>query len=157
MDDNLDLDLDNDQITRDTKRIQSLSSKVAEASKERDDATAKAAAEADRASSLEKERDFYASFSQNVTKYPAASEYQDKIKEKVLAGYSQEDAIVSVLNAEGKFSPTAPAPAAPAPAAGGSAPIALPTEGSKSPAEMSRDERRNALMEAEKRGDISLS
>lgn len=155
MDDNLDLDLGTEQINRADKRIQDLSSKVKETSTERDAAKAKAeTAEAARLSA-EKERDFYASFSDTVAKFPAASEYKDKIKEKVMAGYTAEDATVAVLNAENKLVPPPPAPLEPA--GGGSAVNQLPTGGTKSVAEMNRDEKRQALIEAEKRGDISLS
>lgn len=158
MDDNLDLDLGNEEITRKDKRIESLSSKVKETSTERDEAKAKAeAAEAARLAA-EKERDFYASFSDTATKFPAASEYKDKIKEKVLAGYSVEDATVAVLNAENKLVPqAAPPPPPPGPAAGGSSDTQLPSSGQKSVSEMTRDEKRAALIEAEKRGDISLT
>ena|SRR3990167_3258408 len=139
------------------ERIKSLSSKVKTASEERDAAkTAQEAAEVAK-QSAEKERDFYASFADSVTKYPAASEFRDKIKDKVLAGYSPEDATVSVLNAEGKLTPTVePAPVA-APAAGGSAVNQLPDFSNKTAAEMTQVERRAALVEAEKRGDIGLT
>lgn len=157
MDEELNLDLGSEEITRKDKRIESLSSKVKETSTERDEAKAKAEeAEAARLSA-EKERDFYANFSDMVPKYQSASEYKDKIKEKVMAGYSVEDATVAVLNAEGKLVPAAPVIETPPPAAGGSATYTLPTGGAKSVSEMSRDDKRNALIEAEKRGDIALS
>ncbi len=139
--------VEGEEINRTDKRIDSLSSKVKETAQERDAAIA--AKEA-----ADKERDFYKGFSGVATKYPAAAEFQDKILEKVNAGYDVEDATVSVLNKEGKL--TAPPPAPPGPAAGGSAAVNLPEGGVKSPREMSQTERRNALLDAEKRGDISV-
>ena len=136
-----------EDITRDDKRLRTLSSKVEKTSKERDEAeTARLAAE--------KERDFYKGFSGVSTKYPSASEFQDKILEKVNAGYDIEDATVSVLNKEGKL--TAPPPTPPANAAGGSAITDISAGGSKTVADMTQAERRQALLDAEKRGDISV-
>lgn len=150
------LDLTPD-INRTEERIKDLSSKVKSTSEERDAANAKAESEAAARLVAEKERDFFSSFTDSIAKYPTAPQYRDKIKEKVMAGYSVEDATVAVLNAEGKLVPqVAPAPA-PAPAAGGSAVNQLPQTGSKSVSEMSRDEKRQNLMEAEKRGDIAVT
>ena len=157
MEDELNLDLGNEELTRKDKRIESLSSKVKETSTERDAANAKAETEAASRLVAEKERDFYASFSDTVTKFPAASEFKDKIREKVMAGYSAEDATVSVLNAEGKLTPAAPVIEVAPPAGGGSAVNQLPSTGTKSVSEMSREEKRQQLVEAEKRGDISLT
>lgn len=142
---------------RDDKRIQTLSTKVKEASQERDTANAaKDVAEAGRVAA-EKERDFFASFTDVVTKYPASSEFKDQIKEKVMAGYTTEDATVAVLNAQGRLAPSAPATTPPAPAAGGSAPNIITDTGAKSAQEMTQTERRAALLDAEKQGFISLS
>ena len=96
----LNLDLDNLEAQADEKlkvknRFVKLSEKVATTSKERDDALAKAKAEADDRVNVEKERDFYKDFSANVSKYPQASEYQEQILEKVKGGYSTEDAMVA--------------------------------------------------------------
>lgn len=152
-----DLGLDDQNINRTEERIKNLSSKVRETSQERDEAK-KAVETAESARiSAEKERDFYASFSDATGKYPGASEYKDAIKEKVLAGYSVEDATMSVLNQEGKLAPQIETAPAPAPAAGGSASINLPTGGEKSIAEMDRNEKRAALEEAVNRGDIYLT
>lgn len=154
--DELDLNTD-DTINRTQERIKDLSSKVKETSEARDAANAKVETETAARLTAEKERDFYSSFSESVVKYPGASEYKDKIKEKVLAGYSTEDATVAVLNSEGKLTPSAPPVQTPAPAAGGSAVNQLPTGETKPVSEMTRDEKRQALFEAEKRGDISLT
>lgn len=135
------------QINRDDKRIETLSSKVKETSQQRDEAIAKVAAS-------EKEVAFYKGFSGVSAKYQGAAEFQDKILEKVNAGYDLEDATVSVLNKEGKLMPPAPPP--PAPAAGGSALVNIPENGIKSAGEMTQAERRSALLDAEKHGDISI-
>lgn len=151
------LDLEQNEITNKAEeRIKTLSSKVKETSQERD--AAKAAQEASEAARLaaEKDRDFYAALPDVATKYPGSLEYKDKIKEKVGAGYTVEDAAVAVLNAEGKLTPSTPPPPPPQPAAGGSAVNNLGT-GTKSVAEMTQQERRQGLVDAEKRGDISLS
>lgn len=115
---------------------------------------AKARQESDaKAASLEKERDFYSSFSDSIAKYPSAPEYKDKIKEKVMAGYSVEDATISILHAEGKLTPSAPQKEN---VTGGSAPTQITNQGSKTVQEMNSNERWDALREAERRGDISL-
>lgn len=153
--DELELDLGS-EINKTEQRITDLSSKVKTIAGERDTANAKVAeAEAARLT-VEKERDFYSGFSDTVSKYPNASEHKDAIKEKVLAGYSVEDATVSVLNKEGKLTPRVEV-VPQVPAGGGSA-INQPTNGAqKQVSEMTQAERRAALVEAEKRGDISLS
>lgn len=133
-------------------RFQQLSEKVITASKERDDALAKVQAEAEAKSQLEKERDFYKDFSANVSKYPSASEFQDKILEKVKAGYSTEDAMVSVLNKEGKLVPTPEVKIEPN-VAGGSATTAMP--GDKTLEQMSASEKLDALKDLEGSGEIS--
>ena len=135
------------------ERITSLSNKVKTTAEERDVATkAKAEAEA-KAIEMEKERDFYASFSDSATKYPGAIEYKDQIKEKVLAGYSVEDATVSVLNREGKFQPQ-PVNIERDIVAGGSSVNKITQQSSKSLNEMTRDEKRQALIEADNRGEL---
>src|ERR1035437_610055 len=64
----------------------------------------KAAVEAEaKMATAEKERDFFKDFSGSISKYPSANEYQDAIKEKVMSGYTVEDATVSVLAKEGKL------------------------------------------------------
>lgn len=156
--DELELNTNEAEITRTQERIIKLNTAANEAKEAAAVAQAATKAAEDAKVAVEKERDFYASFSDSVSKYPAAQEFRDKIKEKVLSGYTAEDATVAVLNAEGKLTPTAPiAPPPPGPAAGGSAVNQLPSSGNKTLAEMTRDDKRNALMEAEKRGDIGLS
>lgn len=156
----LDLELEDQNINnnRSEERIRNLSSKARTFAEERD--AAKAAfdtAEAEKAT-LQKERDFFESFSDTASKFPGASEHKDAIKEKVLAGYSVEDATVSVLNAEGKLTPSVEKAPEPQAVAGGSAPTALPQAGgNKTLGEMSREEKRTEVMGAIARGDIFLS
>lgn len=132
-------------------RFQELSEKVKLTSQERDElAKSKQDLEANN-SSLAKERDFYKDFSINVTKYPNASEYQDKILEKVKAGYSTEDAMVSVLAKEGKLNSAEPVRSQQT-IAGGSA--ANFSDGTKSLKDMSVAEKFEALAQAETSGDL---
>lgn len=143
------IDNEEQNINKTEERITKLSSKVKLTAEERD-------AEKNRADTAEKERDFFKGFTNVTTKYTNAHEYQDKIWEKVQVGYTVEDATVSVLNAEGKLVPTPVAPPPPPPpAAGGSASVTLPDGGAKSPGQMTQAERRSALIDAEKRGELS--
>lgn len=159
MADELEIDLNkvDENITNRNKveeRITDLSSKVKTTSQERDAANAKAQEAEAKVAAAEKERDFYASLGDTMAKYPAAGEFKDQIKAKVLAGYSVDDATVSVLAKEGKLT-TPPVPRENP--AGGSAVVNAPAGGQKSIGEMTNAERRQALVEAEARGDIGLS
>ena len=135
------------------KRIKQLSNKVKLTSSERDELVkGKQKLETER-DTAKKEVEFYSSFSDTTDKYPNAKEYKDKIKEKVLAGYSVEDAAVAVLAKEGKLD----AIKAVENPAGGSA-LNPPMLGEPKPLnDMSREEKRTAIIEAEKKGDISLT
>jgi hypothetical protein len=115
----------------------------------------KAKAESDaKIAQMEKETSFLNSFSDVTAKFPMASEYKDKIKEKVMSGYSVDDATVSILVSEGKYTP----PKAPIEnVGGGSAPNQIVSQGTKSVAEMSREERWEALKDAERKGYLGLS
>lgn len=125
--------------------------KAAEAKAE---AEAKSRQEADaKVALLEKERDFLNSFSDSIAKYPSAPEFKDKIKEKVMAGYSVEDATISTLHSEGKLSST---PTPMGNVTGGSSATQITNQGSKTVQEMNSVERWDALREAERRGDIGL-
>lgn len=99
----------------------------------------------EKAKLAEKEADFYKDFSGSISKYPSANEYQDAIKEKVMSGYTVEDATVSVLAKEGKLTtPQAPRQSP----AGGSAPTQIQSGGgAKTAAEMTREERRKSIEE----------
>lgn len=138
------------------ERIKTLSSKVKTTAEERDAANAKVQTETEARMKVEKERDFYATFTESAAKYPGSLAFRDQIKEKVIAGYSVEDATVSVLNKEGKLTPEIKTVEV-APAAGGSAVNQLPDGGQKTLREMTRDEKRAALIEEERKGNISLA
>lgn len=103
----------------------------------------------------EKERDFYSGFSESVAKTPQAAEFKDEIKAKVLLGYSVEDATVSILHSKGKLAPLAPERET---IAGGSATNTITQSSTnKTIGEMTRDEKRAAVLEAQSKGDISLT
>lgn len=161
MEDEFELDLDNIESNTEQKlkvknRFEKLSEKVILTSKEKDEALAKVKTETEARSNAEKERDFYKDFSANVSKYPNASEFQDKILEKVKGGYSTEDAMVSVLAKEGKLNASStPTPVSQPTfnAEGGSASTMF--EGTKSLRDMSSEEKLSALSELDKSGDLA--
>src|SRR3990167_629144 len=136
------------------KRIKQLSNKVKLTSKERDElAKGKQKLETER-DTAKKEVEFYSAFSDTTDKYPNAKEFKDKIKEKVLSGYSVEDAAVAVLAKEGKQTMPQPTPDNPA---GGSATNLPSTGGQKSLKDMSLEEKRAEVIRAVEKGDISLT
>ena len=148
-----DVQLDDVQENKVEKRIKDLSNKVKLTSKERDElAEAKKLSDAE-LGNAKKEVEFYSAFSDTTDKYPNAKEFKDKIKEKVLAGYSVEDAAVAVLAKEGKLT----APRVIDNPAGGSATNLPGNTGSKPLQDMSREEKRDEVLKAMDRGDISLS
>lgn len=158
-----DLDLDDstieeqEKVNKVEKRIKDLSEKVRLTASERDDfAKAKAEAEA-KVESAQKDVEFFKNFNTMASKYQGATDFQDKIQEKVKAGYELEDATISILAKEGKYTPPPVVQAPKQSPAGGSATNTIKSGGEKSVGEMTQDERRNFLIEAEKRGDISLN
>jgi hypothetical protein len=159
MDEQEDLDLTNDPVIEDggrqDNRFKTLSEKVKTTAQERDAEKVKAEKAETKRLEAEKERDFFKDFNTSTAKYPGAAEFQDRIKEKVLAGYDMEDATVSVLAKEGRLTP--PAPAKPGSPAGGSATTAMKTGGEKPISEMTREEKRAAILDAESKGEISMS
>lgn len=161
MNDELDITLDElDQVDASANgklqvknRFQKLSTqvieekaKVEQISKEKDAAEAKAA-------EIAKENEFYKSFSSHSAKYPNAIQHQDKILEKVKAGYETEDAILAVLGKEGQQSAGQPAPRSIS-AEGGSS-INIVSDGEKSLDNMSRAEKLSALEDMEKSGELN--
>jgi hypothetical protein len=147
-----------EQVNKIEKRISELNKKVILTAKERDDlAKAKEELQLEKDTAI-KERDFYAGFADSIAKYPGANEYKEAIKEKVLAGYDPEDATIAVLAKEGKYAPQvqeAQAEVQESPV-GGSAVNQMNLKGEKAPQEMNREELRAALVEAEKRGELSI-
>ena len=132
------------QPKREDKRIKDLSGKVELTSKQRDEAIALA-------EKAQREAGFYKDFSGMISKYPHATEYQEKIKEKVMGGYTVEDATAAILVKEGKFMTSQPRENP----AGGSSVNQPPKV--KNASEMTQAERLEALKEAEKAGYIWLS
>ena len=138
--------LTTEPTSRGVERNQILSEEVKQAAEERD-------AEKGKRETAEKELEFYKGFSKLSSKYPNASDYEDKIREKVLKGYDMEDAAIAVLNKSGKLMPQKVEREV---VAGGSA-TTNPSQGSKGVKDMNQAERLQALREAEIRGDIALS
>lgn len=138
------------------KRIKQLSEKVRLTAEERDEKDRLLKEEGDKNTELTRERDFYQGFTDVVVTNPLAKDYKEEILAKVKGGYTVEDAMFAVLGKAGKLNPPPkPEPQSPA---GGSAPITPPQGGAqKSPQEMTQEERRNALLEAQARGDIAIS
>ena len=158
----LDLEQIDNEIEKDSKvekRIKDLSEKVKLTSEERDELKVLSEEKDTKISGLEKERDFLNSFGDVLVKHPAASEFKDAIKEKVLKGYSVEDATVSTLSSEGKLIPseTPKEETKPENPAGGSATTPPVSEGDKKLEDMTRDEKRAKLVEAQERGDLSIN
>lgn len=150
------LDEELTQKNKVAERITTLSHKVKEASEERDAARTAEAEAKTQTEAANKERDFYASFSDATAQYPDANEYKDAIKDKVMAGYSVQDATVAVLAQEGKLG-TAPAVQKTENVAGGSAVNTITTTSEKKVGDMTQEEKRAALIEAEARGDLGIS
>jgi len=154
----IDLDLvDNEEenINKVERRIKDLSEKVKLTASERDElAKTKETLEQENAS-IVKERDFFKDFSASASKFPGAAEYQDTIKEKVMSGYTMEDATIAVLAKEGKLPNLTPPEPKESPA-GGSATTNVKS-GDKPLSEMTQEEKLTLLKQAESKGDISLS
>ena len=139
------LEVENKQ-TEAQKRITQLSEKVRLTSEERDEKARLLGEESSKREAAEKERDFYAGFSDVVSTNPLAKDHKDDILAKVKSGYTVQDATFAVLGAAGKLGNTlAPTPQSPA---GGSSPTALPQGGVKPIGEMTQDERRDELAKA---------
>lgn len=148
------IDQDIENKNKVEKRIKDLSEKVRLTSEERDEQKRHSEEQAAKVASLEKERDFLSSFGDALAKYPKASAHRDEIKDKVLKGYSVEDATISTLASKGEFAPARPVETVSP--AGGAAAVNQPiTGGQKKVSEMTRDEKRAILLEAEKRGEMS--
>ena len=146
-----------EKITKAEKRYKDLSEKVRLTATQNDELKAsKDALELEKAAAL-KDVDFFKNFSTLATKYPGSGDYQDKIREKVMSGYDVEDATISILAKEGKFTPQAQTTQSKKSPTGGSAPTTLKAGFDKPLGEMTQDEKRALLMEREKEGDISLN
>ena len=155
--DEFDLDIvdeDIDKKNKVEKRIKDLSDKVRITSEERDELKGLLVESEKAKEAAFKERDFHSSFADATAKYPGANEYKDTIKDKVLSGYSVEDATVAVLASEGKL--VMPEPAAePEPSPAGGSAVNQPPAGEKKLDEMTLEEKREAVLEAERKGEIT--
>lgn len=149
----LNLEQDNEEITRKDNRIKSLSDKVKLTAEERDNLAKEKEEIAQARIQAEKERDFFKGFNTLSSKYQGANEYQDKIWEKVKSGYELEDATIAILAKEGKLQGAPTPPPEKIVAAGGSAATGIADAVEKPPKTMPRDELRAALMEAESKGE----
>lgn len=130
------------------KRITQLSGKVKEES-EAKDAAIKAKDEAE-AKAVESARnaEFSEGFVEIMAENPAAKEFKEDIKSKVMSGMSLEDAKFAVLGKAGMLN--TPRVEVQTTTAGGSASTVLPQEqGTKTPGEMTQAERRAELMQRE--------
>ena len=139
------------------KRIKDLSEKVKLTSEERDEKERLLQEGTKQNENLKKENDFLNSFGDAMAKYPDAISHKEAIKDKVLKGYSMNDAIISTLASEGKYNPPVKLETPPENPAGGSAATRPLTGGEKPISELTREEKRTKLLEAEQRGDISIT
>ena len=135
------------EVSRSQQRIQELSAKVELTSKERDEFKTLLEKSTSEIATLKKENEFNSGLADVLSSHPAAKDHKDEIKQKVLAGYSVEDATFAVLGKAGKLGASAPV-VAPQNPAGGSASTAMPQAGEKPATEMSQAERR-AILEKE--------
>lgn len=121
------------------ERITQLSEKV------KTEAEAKEQALKEKADA-EKRAQFAEGYADFASNNPAAKEFKEQIREKVMAGMSVEDAGFAVLGKAGKLG--AAAPASQPQVAGGSAATVPPQTGEKPVSEMSQAEKREALAKA---------
>jgi hypothetical protein len=150
--DQLDADINNKNKVE--ERIRGLNEKVKLTQKERDERDTLLKQKDDELISAKKEVEFYSKFSDSTAKYSGAHEFKDKIREKVMQGYDVEDATVAVLAREGKLATPAAQQAERDTVAGGSATTAMKGDANKQLHEMSREEKRSALMEGDSKGDL---
>jgi len=121
--------------SRAEERITQLSDKV------KTEAELRQKAEADKAEA-ERRATFAEGFVDVLAANPAAKDHKDEIKDKVLKGYSIEDATYAVLGKAGKLGQ---APVVQPQVAGGSATNAMPQNAQKEIKDMSLSEKRSQL------------
>lgn len=140
------------EISRSQQRIKQLSEKVELTSKERDELQNSIEERDNKIADLERNNSFNEGFADVLGAHPAARDHRDAIKEKVMGGYSVEDATYAVLGKAGQLgtpdtettkleSTTNEA------AAGGSADTVINQGGDKPVGEMTQEERRAKLSE----------
>lgn len=135
------------QISESEKRIKALSEKVRLTSEERDEKVKLVEERDHKIAELERENAFNSGFAEVLGIHSAAKDHKDEIKEKVLKGYSVEDAALAVLGKAGKLGNTPPPPPPENPA-GGSASTVMPKTGDKPLAEMTKEDKRAILEKA---------
>ncbi len=134
-------------------RFQQLANEKNQARQEREQAEAKVKELEAKALQVEKESNFYKTFSQLSAKYPEATNYQEQILERVNKGYDQEEATLAVLAKEGKLgTQSVPPPPAKTPSAEGGSAITNVIDGEKT--ELSMSEKLEALKGMEKSGEL---
>jgi hypothetical protein len=133
-----------------TEKVEDSSKKIADLETQR----AKDKAESDaKIFNLE----FESNFKDVVTQYPHASDFKDKILERVKSGQTINDATLVELHGAGKLvtRQEIESQAAGERSFGGSADTFIPT-GKKKPSEMTQEELRAALVEEEAKGTFKL-
>lgn len=125
--------------SRSQERITELSDKVKTEAEAREKAEA-GKADADRRAA------FAEGFVDVISDHPQAKEHKEEIKEKVLKGYSVQDATYAVLGAAGKLGQ---APVAPTSPAGGSAATTMPTGGAQKDLKDMNTAEKRAVLEKE--------
>ena len=148
------LDEDIEKSNKVEKRIKDLSEKVRLTSEERDEQKRLLDESGKKVAELERENSFNSGFVDMLVNHSAAKDHKDEIKAKVLSGYTIEDATFAVLGKAGKLGQP-PLPPVENPA-GGSA-VNPPIAGQKTIKELTRNEKREQLLELEARGDISIT
>jgi len=151
------LDSEIENNNRVEKRIKDLSEKVKLTAEERDEHKRLLDEQMQKTAQLEKERDFLNSFGDQLTKFPEASSFKNEIKERVLKGYSVEDATAAVLVAQGKYAPPRKEEPVENYAGGSATTVHQAATGEKAFHELSREEKRARLLEAEQRGDLGVN
>lgn len=131
------------ETSRAQERIKQLSEKIELTAKDRDEKNALIEARDKEIAQLKQENIFNSGFADVLGNYPAAKDFKEDIRAKVLAGYTPEDAAFAVLGKAGKLGQAIATPSA-GQVAGGSS-TTTPTGGTKSVSEMTQAERREAL------------
>ena len=127
--------------SRSQQRIKQLSDKVELTAKERDELKVLRVEDQKKIAELERENAFNSGFAEVLGTHVAAKDHKDAIKEKVMAGYSVEDATFAVLGKAGKLGETSSSPQV----AGGSATTTPQSTQPKEVKDMNQAERREVL------------
>lgn len=149
------IDQDIENSNKVEKRIKDLSEKVRTTSEERDAGKRNLEESLAKNAELQRERDFYAGFADVLSVNPMAKDHRDEILTKVKGGYTVEDATYAVLGKAGKLGQ--PKIEVENPAGGAAAATQPITGGQKSVSELSHDEKRAKLLEAEQQGNFYIS